>query len=133
VSQPRLSAATLTVVGVGGAAGALLRWSLGEAFPDGSGWPWTTYAVNVVGCLLLGALPLAAARLGRRGVLAVGPGLLGGFTTFSAFADQSRALVASGQPGLALAHVAATVAACLLAALLGRRWAHARLDEEAEL
>lgn len=111
----------------GGAAGALGRWSVSGLAPDGQVFPWGTLAVNVVGCFLLAVLAtLPAVR--DRALLAVGlgPGLLGGFTTLSAYAEESRVLVAEGHPGLAAAYVVGTLAACLLAvatatALAGRR------------
>lgn len=108
------------VVALGGAVGALARWSAGEVVPEGSGPPATTLAVNVIGSFLLAALP-AVAAVRRRPLLALflGTGLLGGFTTFSAYAEQSRSLAASGRPGLAAVYVAGTLAACLLAALAG--------------
>ncbi len=111
----------LAAVALGGAVGALARWSVGVAVPAGDGLPWSTLAVNVVGCFLLALLPtLAAVR--RRPLLLVGlgPGLLGGFTTLSAYAEESRALVADGHPALAVAYVLGTLGACLLAVAAAR-------------
>ncbi len=109
---------------VGGALGAVLRWTATYAVPDGSGFPWTTFAINVSGSLALALLPaLAAVRRRHLLVLALGPGLLGGFTTFSAYAEQGRGLFGSGHPALALAYLLGTVAACLVAVHLGRRLA----------
>jgi CrcB protein len=113
----------LAAVAVGGAAGALLRYGLTTAFPDGSGsFPWTVLAINIVGCFLLALLPgLSVVR--RRPLLtpALGPGVLGGFTTLSAYAEQSRALLAGGHDVLAAAYVVGTLAACLLAVAAGAR------------
>ncbi len=109
-------------VAVGGGLGALVRALLGEATPDGGGFPWTTFAINVVGSLLLGALPaLALAR--RRAVVTqlLGPGFLGGFTTLSLYAEQGRALTAGGSGGTALAYLAGTLLACVLAVALADR------------
>ena len=51
----------------------------------------------------------------------LGPGLLGGFTTFSATSEQGRSLLAAGDPVLAVGYLAATLAACLVAAsVVGR-------------
>jgi CrcB protein len=109
----------LVAVALGGAVGAVLRWACGELVADGAGFPWTTFAVNVVGCLAIGLLP----ALTRRPVVlaALGPGLLGGFTTMSAYAEQSRALLAGGQTGTALAYLLGTLAACLAAVVLAGR------------
>ena len=103
-------------VAVGGALGALLRWALGDVAPDGAGFPWTTFAINVTGSLALAALPaLGAVR--RRPALAagLGPGLLGGYTTLSAYSEQTRALLADGRGGTALVYLVGTLAACLVA------------------
>lgn len=112
----------LGAVALGGATGAVLRWTLGELVPDGDGFPWTTFAVNVSGSFALAAvLGLAAVR--RRPVLlaGLGPGVLGGYTTLSAWAEQSRALLADGRPATALAYLGATVLACVAAVSAGRR------------
>jgi len=103
-------------VALGGAIGALLRWTLGEVVPHGSGFPWTTFAINLTGSAALAALP-ALDVVRRRPALAagLGPGLLGGYTTLSAFAEESRTLLAHGQTVTALAYLLATLAACLAA------------------
>ena len=74
----------------------------------GSGFPWGTLAVNVVGALTFGAIVGAtkgrvALPPGLETILLVG--LLGGFTTFSSFAFQAVELLETGRPGLALAYV----------------------------
>ena len=106
-------------VAVGGAVGALVRAGLQDLLPTGDGFPWTTLGINVVGSALLALLTtLVAVR--SRPVLAValGPGVLGGFTTLSAYAGEARALTADGHPLLAGAYVVGTLAACLLAVAL---------------
>lgn len=110
-------------VAIGGAAGAWTRWAVGQWVPDGAGFPWTTFLVNVVGSLLLAALP-ALAVVRRHHLLAVGlgPGLLGGFTTLSAASEQARALLESGRLALAAAYVGGTLAAALLAVTLAEHW-----------
>ena len=120
-----LHAKVIGVVALGGAVGACARYGLLVAFPDptdGSGFPWTVFAINVVGCTLLATLPAVPAV--RRRVLLpplLGTGVLGGFTTLSTYADQSRALLAAGNAGLAAAYVLGTLAACLLAVALADR------------
>lgn len=117
-----LTASVMGVVAVGGAAGATLRWLLGSWQPDGPGFPWTTFAINVAGSFLLALLP-AFAGVRRRPMLALGlgPGLLGGFTTLSAYAEQGRVLLADGRPGLAASYLLGTLAACLVAVQLAHR------------
>lgn len=113
----------LLAASVGGAVGALLRYLLGELAPDGSGFPWTTFGINVLGSLLLALLPsLAAVRRHRLVAVALGPGLLGGFTTLSAYAEQGRALMADGETLLAGSYLLGTLFACLLAVTVASRW-----------
>jgi CrcB protein len=119
-------------VAVGGAAGALLRYALTLAFPDPSaGFPWTIFAVNVLGCALLATLP-AIPVLRRHAVLPplLGPGVLGGFTTLSTFAEQARALVAGGHVATASAYVLGSLAAGLLAVAVAGRLAGVGLQGE---
>lgn len=116
---PRL----LLAASVGGAVGALARYLLGELAPDGSGFPWTTFGINVVGSLLLALLPaLTAVRRHRVVAVALGPGLLGGFTTLSAYAEESRALLADGETLLAGSYLLGTLLVCLVAVQLASRW-----------
>jgi fluoride exporter len=133
--QP-LRPAVLAVVALGGAAGALLRWALTVAWPDPvDGFPWTIFAVNVVGAGVLALLP-AFAVVRRRELLPplLGTGVLGGFTTLSTYSEQTRELVAHGRPGLAASYVVGTLAACLLAVAGADRFstaaARAEFDRE---
>jgi CrcB protein len=124
--------ADLLLVAAGGAVGAVLR-HLVDAATSPTLFPWPTLAINVVGAFALGILPaLAVVRRSRRVALAVGPGVLGGFTTVSAWAGQVRDLADSGHVDLAGLYLAATLAAGLLAAALGHRLAH-RPDPEGAL
>lgn len=128
---PRLVAG----VALGGACGALLRWSLGEAFPDADGFPWTVFAINVTGSFLLAALPaLAAVRRSQALAVVLGTGVLGGFTTLSAASEQTRALLAAGDRALAAAYLLGTLAAALAAVTLADRLStpadRQRLDAE---
>lgn len=121
MTRSPLHALALLAVAAGGALGAVLRWAATSAAPDGSGFPWTTLAINVTGSLALALLPaVAAIRRRRLLTVALGPGLLGGFTTFSAYAEQGRGLLGEGRPWAALAYLLGTVAACLVAVHIGR-------------
>ena len=103
--------------------GARLYVSTLVARGAGTAFPWGTLAVNVAGCLLVGALgalfepasPLHV-RQDLRVFLIVG--VLGGFTTFSAFSLEALLLVQRGQAPAALGYVALSLAGCLLAAWL---------------
>lgn len=122
MTRPPLPLRLVAAVAVGGAVGALLRWSVGELAPATDGFPWATFAINVTGCFALGLLPaLAVVRDHQPVAVALGPGLLGGYTTLSAYAEESRALLDAGRPGTAGLYVAGTFAACLVAAALAGR------------
>jgi CrcB protein len=90
-------------VALGGALGAVLRWLLGDA------------AINVSGSAVLALLPaITAVRRSHLLTAALGPGLCGGYTTLSAYSEQSRALLADGRYALAATYLLGTLAACLL-------------------
>jgi CrcB protein len=110
----------LLVVGAGGAVGALARFGIALELPhDPSELPVATLLVNVVGCLLLGVLVggWPKARWLRP---FVGTGVLGGFTTFSAFALESDRLLARA-PAIAVLYVGLSLLLGLAAAALGLR------------
>lgn len=106
------SLAHMLQVALGGAIGSALRYgvnvSAGRAF--GTGFPWGTLIVNVVGSFVMGLL---VAVLAQKGGMRFAPflmtGVLGGFTTFSAFSLDTMTLWERGAHGLALAYVAASV------------------------
>ncbi|WP_448610733.1 fluoride efflux transporter FluC [Geodermatophilus sp. URMC 60] len=108
---------------LGGALGALARWGVATALPHSpGGWPWATLLVNLTGCLLFGALiALLAARSPEppwvRPFLAVG--VLGGYTTYSAFAVEVVGLAEVGEPLLAGGYVFLSVAGGVLAVAAG--------------
>ena len=87
-------------VGAGGAIGAILRAGTKHRY---RGSIWSTAGVNVLGSCALGAIA-AASPLAPRAKLALGAGLCGGFTTFSAFAVELTALVEAGELGVATSY-----------------------------
>ncbi len=109
----------VVAVGLGGALGAVARWSLTSAFPVATGhFPWTVFVINVVGSALLAALPLIGAVRRQPWLpLFLGTGVLGGFTTMSAASVDTFTLFDRGETGLALAYCVGTLAAALLAVL----------------
>ncbi len=115
---------------LGGALGALSRWAVAEALPrEDGGWPWATLVVNLTGCLLIGVLTGALA--GRspepawaRPFLAVG--VLGGYTTYSAFAVEVVGLTDAGRLAPAVGYLLASVAGGVLAVAAGVRAARRR-------
>jgi fluoride exporter len=111
------------VVGLGGALGGLARYGLNRAWPTTPGcFAWATFAENVLGCLLLGVLMVFVFDVwpGQRYLRPfLGTGVLGGFTTFSAYALDTRALLAAGHVPLALAYLFGSVVAGLVAVVVG--------------
>lgn len=114
------------LVASGGAAGALARYHLGRVALHWAGpgavFPWSTFAVNLLGCLAMGALMGLIARMDGAGEalrLLIGVGLLGGFTTFSAFSLEMVLLIERGHAGLALLYAAGSLAGGVLALALG--------------
>ena len=131
MSRPRLRTDLVLLVAVGGALGALLRHTVDVVAPHGL-FPWPTLAINVVGSFALGALPLlSVVRRSPRVAATLGPGVLGGFTTVSAWAGQTRDLAAGGHAPTAGAYVALTLAAGLGAAALGQHLSRRAEPEEA--
>ena len=113
-------------VAAGGAAGALARFGVGTAADTmGIASTWATLTVNIVGCLLMGLLVAAViANPARRALWQplLGVGLLGGFTTFSAFAGDAVMLLDDGEWPAAAAYVMATLAGGLVALRAGVIW-----------
>jgi fluoride exporter len=107
------------LVMIGGAIGAAARYQLGgwatRAF--GSAFPWGTLLVNLMGGFLIGLLFARAG--GEPARLLLGVGLLGGFTTFSAFGLETVLLFERGATGTALTYVFASVIGALFATLAG--------------
>lgn len=123
--SPPGTASVLAAVSAGGAAGAMARHALTLAFPGSpGGFPWTLFGINVGGCALIGVLMVLAGE-GRWAHPLVRPflgtGVLGGFTTFSAFSLDLHLLFAGGRPGVALAYLAGTLLAGLAAVGLAVR------------
>ena len=113
----------LVFVMVGGALGAGARHLVGGAVLArlGPGFPWGTLSVNLAGGLLMGLLVGWLARAGgsEQLRLLLGVGILGGFTTFSAFGLESWRMIEGGQVGLALTYILASTLGAILATGLG--------------
>jgi len=123
--MPRVDARELAAIFAGGFLGTIARAALVEVAPTDHGqWPWTTFAVNVLGAFLLGyfvtrlqeRLPLSAYR---RPLL--GTGVCGALTTFSTMQIEVLDMLDQGRLGLAAAYVVSSVAAGLLAVALSTR------------
>ena len=119
---------TFVAVAVGGALGAVSRYSFGLVALAliGNRFPWATLGVNVVGSFLIG---LAAVLIGDRIVdgelwrSLIIAGFLGAFTTFSAFSLDTLLLLQQGNYNSALAYMFGSVALCLGATVAGMQLA----------
>lgn len=114
-------------VAAGSALGGLARFLLSRAWPAAPGaLPLATMGVNVAGCFAIGVLSVLLGRNAQGAAVAESwcvfwlSGVLGGFTTWSAFALESVLLTSEGASIKALAYVLMTVLGCLLAAWIGR-------------
>lgn len=107
----------------GGALGAAMRFGLSRAIPvTAGGWPWPTFAANVAGGLAMGVLAAWVLRGDNSAEslrLFVGVGVLGGFTTFSAFSLEMMQMIERGQIGLAAGYALASVLLALGALFAG--------------
>jgi CrcB protein len=121
----------LFLVFLGGGLGAMVRWQTGvwgmRAW--GTAWPWATFTVNIVGGFLMGMLVGWLAHRGGvsqdRWRVFIGVGVLGGFTTFSAFSLETALMIErreySAAFAYALASVLLSVGALFVGLMLARR------------
>ncbi len=107
-------------VALGGALGATVRYLTGLAVLRlfGTGFPWGTMTVNVVGSLSMGLLFVVLPHGGRTSLFLM-TGVLGGFTTFSAFSLDAVQLYDRGEAGLAAVYVIASVVLSIAALIAG--------------
>ncbi|MBC3189851.1 fluoride efflux transporter CrcB [Pseudonocardia sp. C8] len=110
----------VAAVAAGGVLGAEARYLLSSAFPaPPGGWPWTTFWINITGCLLIGVLYTVLAEVAARPhPLArplLGAGMLGGYTTFSAWSVETVQLLDGGAYGTAVGYALVSPLAAVLA------------------
>ncbi|MDB5679371.1 fluoride efflux transporter CrcB [Sphingomonas bacterium] len=107
------------LVMIGGAVGSAGRYAVGKLTLDtlGPNYPWGTLAVNLIGGFLMGLLAGMLARTGgsEHSRLLIGVGLLGGFTTFSAFSLDAALMIERGQWGVAMTYALISVIGSVLA------------------
>lgn len=117
------------VVGAGGALGGAARYGINHLWPTGpASFPWATFLENVLGCLAIGALmvyllEVVAPHRYARPFLATG--VLGGFTTFSAYTAETAALLRAGESAYAMAYLFGTLVVALVATWAGLALARA--------
>lgn len=114
----------LLLVAVGGGLGTALRFGVGRwaIALMGPGFPFGTFAVNIIGGFAMGLLAGWLARFGEGGEelrLLLGVGVLGGFTTFSAFSLEVFNMISRAEVALAAAYAISSVAGSVLAVLAG--------------
>jgi CrcB protein len=121
----------LLLIGLGGGVGSILRYLLSglvQTGEGGSAFPAGTLAVNLLGCLVIGVLAELSESRGyldadMRALLVVG--LIGGFTTFSTFANETVSAMRDNALLIAAGNVLLSVGLGLVAVWLGRLLAHA--------
>jgi CrcB protein len=105
---------------IGGAAGALARAGLAEAFPAEAGeWPWGTFIANQLGALLLAWLWAGVVVPTRFWRPLLGTGFCGALTTFSAFQVEMIEMARHDRPGLAAAYALVSIAVGMACAVAG--------------
>ncbi|MEI2738476.1 MAG: fluoride efflux transporter CrcB [Chitinophagaceae bacterium] len=116
----------ILLVGLGGGIGSIARYLCQRWFAATylHSFPWGTFAVNVVGCFLIGlfwGLSFKSFDSNESWKLFLMPGLCGGFTTFSAFTLEGIGLIKEQKLALFFSYVAASVALGLLATYIGMK------------
>lgn len=118
MSNPPTFMASSLYVALGGGTGAWLRYLVSRVTVQTLGpvaataFPWATLAVNLIGSMAMGLLAGWLARFGAHGEgwrLLLGVGVLGGFTTFSAFSLELVTMINRGTPGTALLYAAVSL------------------------
>ena len=117
------------LVGLGGGVGAMARYGISLAIPaPPSGWPWATFLINVTGSLLIGLLAGWVSAKGGAGEpwrLLLGVGVLGGYTTFSAYSLETLGLIErndiTGAAVYSLGSVIAGLASVAIGVAIARR------------
>ncbi len=111
------------LVALGGGLGAAGRYGVSLAMPMKPGeWPWATFSINVLGSLAIGVLAGWLSTRGEAGEpwrLFLGVGVLGGFTTFSAYSLETLRMIERGEWPMAGLYALGSVAAGLAAVAIG--------------
>lgn len=120
----RLDPRAVAAVVLGGCIGGPLRYAAGQMWPhdDLSSFPWSTFAVNLLGSFLLAVVVVLVVE-GRSTVRYLrefaGVGVLGSFTTFSSWMVETQERIDDGEVALALVYVGGSLLLGIVAALLG--------------
>ena len=110
----------ILLVGTGSFAGGALRYAVSLIIKHSGGFPWATFTVNLLGCLLIGLIGGFSSRCScasQQMMLLLSVGFCGGFTTFSSFSKESLQMMQAGNwTGFALYVAGSVVIGILLAA-----------------
>lgn len=119
--RPKLRWDVVSAVFVGGCLGGWARYGITSTWPATTGFPWSTFGVNVGGAFVLTIVIVAAAEIASSRYLRplVGTGFCGAFTTFSSIVVTADQLFAHRHPGTAVVYVIASIVAGLAAAWFG--------------
>ena len=111
----------ILLVGAGSFVGGAARYLISLLIPSSDGFPWSTFIVNILGCLLIGLLWgwMSRSILSQPLYLLLSIGICGGFTTFSTFSKESLALLQMGNYTTFAFYVAGSVVLGLLAVAIG--------------
>ncbi len=113
----------VAAIALGGGLGSLARYAIAVGLPTQPGrFPWSTFTVNIVGCVLIGVLMVFVTEVWRPGRYArpfLGIGILGGFTTYSTMMLDVRALAAAGNWLLADVYLLSSLVLGLVGVWLG--------------
>ena len=114
---------SLIIVGAGSFVGGALRYLTSQLMkPVSAGFPWGTFCVNILGCLLIGLIYGLFSRYSSTSddwCLLLTTGLCGGFTTFSTFCNESVSMAQNGAWGSMVLYIGGSVLLGILAVLLG--------------
>lgn len=113
----------ILLVGLGGAIGSILRYIISKILNEqvSSSFSWGTFAVNIIGCFIIGAVTSYAQKHGisSETKLLLTTGLCGGFTTFSTFSLENIQLIDTNQNPSSLIYIVSTLFCCLLTTYCG--------------
>jgi CrcB protein len=115
-------------IGLGGVAGSLMRYGTGLLLGTGGAFPTVTLFINCLGCFMLGAFSewIYDKKVPKWLKPAVETGVIGSFTTFSAFSVETMQLFMEGHIGTALTYILLSVAGGLVFAWAGHTWMQRR-------
>ena len=109
----------ILLVALGGAIGAVLRFSVGQ-FIDSSQFPWATFTVNIIGSFMMAFIMFAYTGMSLETRLFLFTGLIGAFTTMSTFTLDTVGLFFDGRVGQAGLNVILNSGLCVIGAAIGR-------------